>query len=150
MNSVPGVMQLESNRASVGSSIPCATAYTNTTVNTSCDTVITLHKIPEPSLVSTCAGDTSAEVLVIHIFYCAWLKTQVETCVTGTCLDMSQAYYSFPIHQQMVHKLTLPYGITREFNYQTLERKAWCPKTQVRSLVSTCALKVPETCLRCL
>ena len=25
-----------------------------------------------------------------HIFYCAWLKTQVETCVTGT-LDMSQA-----------------------------------------------------------
>ena len=26
-----------------------------------------------------------------HIFYCAWLKTQVETCVTGT-LDMSQAF----------------------------------------------------------
>ena len=25
-----------------------------------------------------------------HIFYCAWLKTQVEICVTGT-LDMSQA-----------------------------------------------------------
>ena len=31
-----------------------------------------------------------SEVPVTHIFYCAWLKTQVETCVTGT-LDMSQA-----------------------------------------------------------
>ena len=45
------------------------------------------------SLVSTCtlkgAWDMS-EVPVTHIFYCAWLKTQVETCVTGT-LDMSQA-----------------------------------------------------------
>ena len=45
------------------------------------------------SLVSTCtlkgAWDMS-EVPVTHIFYCAWLKTQVETCVTDT-LDMSQA-----------------------------------------------------------
>ena len=31
-----------------------------------------------------------SEVPVTHIFYCAWLKIQVETCVTGT-LDMSQA-----------------------------------------------------------
>ena len=31
-----------------------------------------------------------SEVPVTHIFYCAWLKTQVETCITGT-LDMSQA-----------------------------------------------------------
>ena len=31
-----------------------------------------------------------SKVPVTHIFYCAWLKTQVETCVTGT-LDMSQA-----------------------------------------------------------
>ena len=31
-----------------------------------------------------------SEVPVTHIFYCAWLKTQEETCVTGT-LDMSQA-----------------------------------------------------------
>ena len=35
------------------------------------------------------AWDTS-EVPVTHTFYCAWLKTQVETCVTGT-LDKSQA-----------------------------------------------------------
>ena len=31
-----------------------------------------------------------SEVPVTHIFYCVWLKIQVETCVTGT-LDMSQA-----------------------------------------------------------
>ena len=30
------------------------------------------------------------ETRLKHIFYCAWLKTQVETCVTGT-LDMSRA-----------------------------------------------------------
>ena len=45
------------------------------------------------STVSTCtlkgAWDMS-EVPVTHIFYCAWLKTQVETYVSGT-LDMSQA-----------------------------------------------------------
>ena len=50
-------------------------------------------KYPFLSLVSTCtlkgAWDMS-KVPVTHIFYCAWLKTQVETCVTGT-LDMSQA-----------------------------------------------------------
>ena len=27
---------------------------------------------------------------MMHTFYCAWLKTQVETCVTGT-LDMFRA-----------------------------------------------------------
>ena len=43
-----------------------------------------------------------SEVPVTHIFYCAWLKTQVETCVTGT-LDMSQA----PLRHKWKPGLTL-------------------------------------------